>query len=66
MLDDLGPANPGLYRCIAAFESVGVGNKDAYARAFVLAQRTVKDPILQLALVDSILGARTRAYGGAK
>lgn len=55
----------GLMAAMVAFDAVGVGDKDGYARAFCLAQRRVKDPIKQLAMVDCILAARTRAYGKA-
>ena len=50
---------------MAAFDAVGEGDKDGYARAICTAQRLVKDPILQLAMVDCILAARGRAYGRA-
>ncbi len=48
---------------LAAFDSVRLGDKKSYRRALKLAQGTVRDPLKQLAMVDSILAARKRAYG---
>jgi len=62
--ENLGSADKGLLACMAAFDAVRDGDKDAYARAFCKEQREVKDAVLQLAMVDCILAARTRAYGG--
>jgi hypothetical protein len=47
---------------LAAFDSVTTGDKKSYRRALAKAQRTVRDPIAQLSMVDSILAARGRAY----
>lgn len=47
---------------LAAFENVQQGDKQGYRAALAKAQRTVRDPIKQLAMVDSILAARQRAY----
>jgi hypothetical protein len=47
---------------LAAFEKVKLGDKKAYRAALAYTERTVKDPLVQLAMVDSILAARKRAY----
>lgn len=57
-------SDEGLETAMAAFDAVGPGMKSAYTAALTQAQRLVRCPVKQLAMVDCILDARARAYGG--
>lgn len=54
---------PHIVQALALFDSVTHGNVRAYDAARRAAGRLVTNPLHQLALVDSILAARARAYG---
>lgn len=50
---------------LAVFAAVKRGDVRAYGRALKQAERLVPDRTMQLAMVDSILDARERAYGAS-